>query len=155
MIFDIPGRKTITIDHVVLDFNGTIAVDGKLIDGVAAAINDLAARVTVHVLTADTFGSVEKALGGVACRLVVIPNAGQDTAKRDYLLDLGKDTALAVGNGRNDALMLKAAAVGIAVIQDEGASVDTLLAADVVCKSILDVFAYFGSSGRLVATLRN
>ena len=29
---DVPGREIIEIEHVVLDYNGTIALDGQLID---------------------------------------------------------------------------------------------------------------------------
>ena len=32
---EIPGRETIEIEHVVLDYNGTIALDGRLIAGAA------------------------------------------------------------------------------------------------------------------------
>ncbi len=30
---DIPGYKIIKAEHLVLDFNGTMAIDGRLIDG--------------------------------------------------------------------------------------------------------------------------
>ena len=52
----VPGYKTIWIKHIVLDYNGTIAVDGVLVPGVKTALNALAEKVQVHVLTADTFG---------------------------------------------------------------------------------------------------
>ena len=155
MNFNIPGRGEVTIENVILDFNGTIAVDGELIDGVADAINGLSKTIDFHVLTADTFGSVEAALERVACRVVVIPEGAQDAAKRDYLMQIGQDRTLCVGNGRNDALMLKAAILGVAVIQDEGVCTEALLAADIACRSVLNVFAYFKTPGRLVATLRN
>lgn len=35
---DIPGRGTFGIRHVVCDYNGIIAVDGHLIEGVASRI---------------------------------------------------------------------------------------------------------------------
>ncbi|MBN1115746.1 MAG: hypothetical protein JXA77_00960 [Bacteroidales bacterium] len=155
MIFEIPGTKSIEIENLVLDYNGTIAIDGKLIDGVAALINELSAVINVHVITADTFGSVEKELAGVNCKLVIIPKGNQETSKLKYVSDLGKDKTLSVGNGKNDKLMLKESAIGIAVIQDEGAFVESLLAADIVCKSIIDVFTFFKSPDRLKATLRN
>ncbi|MGQ8337336.1 HAD family hydrolase [Sunxiuqinia sp. A32] len=155
MIFEIPGNDTIEIENVVLDYNGTIAIDGKLIEGVAALINELSGKLNFHVLTADTFGSVERELASVNCKVVVIPKDKQDAAKLDYVLGLGKDKTLCVGNGRNDRLMMKEAVISIAVIQDEGVSVESLLAADIACHSIIDVFAYFKSPNRLKATLRN
>jgi soluble P-type ATPase len=155
MILEIPGRKPIEIENVVFDYNGTVAIDGKLIDGVGEMINELAGDIRFHVITADTFGSVEKELAGVNCRVVKISNDKQDVRKLDYLLGLGKERTLCVGNGRNDTLMLRESAVGIALIQDEGVCVESLLAADIACKSIMDVFAYLKNSNRIKATLRN
>ena len=155
MIFKIPDRKPFEIKNVLLDFNGTMAIDGKLIAGVGTIINELAASINFYVITADTFGSVEKELSKVNCRVVIIAKDNQDVSKRDYLLTLGKEKTMCVGNGQNDALMLKEAVIGIALIQDEGVCVDSLLAADVACKSILDVFDFFKSPDRIKATLRN
>jgi len=155
MKFKIPGQETIEIQNVVLDYNGTIAVDGKLIEGVAEIINDLAEIITFHVITADTYGSVEKELETTSCNVVKIPEDKQDVSKLDFLLKLGKQTTLCVGNGKNDRLMLKESIIGVAVLQDEGVCVESLLAADIACKSILDVFMYFKDPNRIIATLRN
>lgn len=155
MIFKIPGNRTIEIKNVVLDYNGTIAINGKLIDGVAKLINELSVDINFYVLTADTFGSVKKELALVNCEVVIISNDKQDVSKLDYVLNLGKENTLCVGNGNNDKLMLREAVIGVALIQDEGACVESLLAADVACKSILDVFEFFRSPNRLIATLRN
>lgn len=155
MILEIPGREIIEIKNVVFDYNGTIAIDGQLIEGVGEIINELADTVDFHVITADTYGSVEKALADIKCKVVRISNEKQDSSKLDYLLNLGKETTLCVGNGKNDRLMLKESVIGIALIQDEGACVESLLAADIVCKSIMDVFAYFKNTDRIKATLRN
>ncbi len=155
MRIEIPGRDAMEIKAVVLDYNGTIAVDGQLIAGVGDMINELADLVDFHVITADTYGSVEKALTRIRCKVVKIPDNKQDESKLDYLLNLGKDTTICVGNGKNDRLMLKASVIGIALVQDEGACMAAVLAADIVCNSIMDVFAYFKTPDRIRATLRN
>ena len=155
MIFEIPGREPIRIKHVLLDYNGTMAIDGQLIDGVDKIINALAGDIHFHVITADTYGSVEKALANIHCKVVTIPKEKQDTSKRDYLRKLGKEQTLCVGNGKNDTLMLKESILGIAVIQEEGLCVDALVAADIACKSIMDVFTYFKRPDRIKATLRD
>jgi len=155
VILEIPGREKIEIKDVVFDYNGTIAIDGQLIEGVAKIINELADVINFHVITADTYGSVEKALANINCKVVKISKEKQNSSKLDYLLSLGKETTLCVGNGKNDQLMLKESVIGIALIQDEGVCVESLLAADIVCKSIMDVFAYFKSPNRIKATLRN
>lgn len=155
MILDIPGRETIEIKNVVFDYNGTIAIDGHLIAGVAERINALSGDVDFYVITADTYGSVQKELSNIRCSVVKIPKERQDQRKRDFLLKLGKEATLCVGNGRNDSLMLKDAALGIAIIQAEGVCVESLLAADIACNSILDVFAFLKVPNRIKATLRN
>lgn len=155
MILKIPGWETIEIKDVVFDYNGTIAIDGKLIDGVAESINELADDMNFHVITADTFGSVENELANINCKIVKIPKGNQDSSKLDYLLKLGKEKTLCVGNGKNDKLMLKQSIIGIALIQEEGACVESILAADIVCTSVMDVFAFFKTPDRIKATLRN
>lgn len=155
MILEIPGREKIEIKNVMLDYNGTIAIDGYLIKDVDKTIDELADIINFHVITADTYGSVEKALANTKCKVVKIPKEKQDKSKLNYLLTLGKETTLCVGNGKNDRLMLKESVLGIALIQDEGLCVESLLAADIVCKSIMDVFAYFKNPNRIKAILRN
>lgn len=155
MNFAIPGREAVEIRDVILDYNGTIAIDGKLIDGIAELINELAGDINFHIITADTYGSVGRELSHINCKVVKIPEDKQDVSKLDYLLKLGKENTLCVGNGKNDRLMLKESVIGIATIQDEGVCVEALVAADIACKSILDVFAYFKTPNRIKATLRN
>ena len=155
MLLKIPEREKIEIKNVMLDYNGTIAIDGHLIKRVNKTINKLADIINFHVITADTYGSVKKELANINCKVVKIPEEKQDKSKLDYLLTLGKKTTLCVGNGKNDRLMLKESVLGIALVQDEGLCVEALLAADIVCKSIMDVFAYFKNPNRIKATLRN
>ena len=151
----IPGADPLRIEHLILDYNGTIAEDGELIEGVVEKIGELARHLQLHVLTADTHGTVAEKLAGLACSLTVIGAEAQDLLKREYVVAVGPKMAAAVGNGRNDHLMLQTALLGICLIQKEGASCRALQAADVVCTNILDVFDLFLHPARLIATLRN
>jgi soluble P-type ATPase len=63
--------------------------------------------------------------------------------------------AVCVGNGRNDRLMLQEAGLGIAVVQGEGAAVQTALTADVLAPDILTALDLLIHPLRLVATLRS
>jgi soluble P-type ATPase len=151
---EIPGRETLRIKYLVLDYNGTLAVDGELLPGVKECLNDLANDLEIHVVTADTFGKAKAGLEGVKCELAILPAGNQDQAKLEFIEELGNDFVAAGGNGRNDMLMLNGAALGIAVIQEEGASIDTLLAADVVCPDIVAGLNLLRNPLRLKATLR-
>ncbi|MCS7003146.1 MAG: ATPase P, partial [Dehalococcoidia bacterium] len=54
----IPGWPPLTLRHLVLDLNGTIAVDGALLDGVAERLAAIGETLTVHIVTADTHGAL-------------------------------------------------------------------------------------------------
>ncbi len=152
---DIPGHPPLRLEHLVLDYNGTLAVDGRPEPGVRETLNRLAGQLTVHVVTADTFGLARSGLEGVDCRLSILPPGAQDAAKLAYVHRLGAGGCAAAGNGRNDRLMLRAAALGIAVILGEGASAETLAAGDVVCVGILPALELLLHPLRLTATLRS
>ena len=114
----IPGRKRpLRIDHVVFDFTGTLAGEGKLVPGVAGRIRRLASLVDVVVMTADTFGTARAALAGLPVTCHVVAH-GRD--KRRFVESLGSAHVAVVGNGTNDVPMFKAAALGVAVCGIEG-----------------------------------
>jgi soluble P-type ATPase len=75
--------------------------------------------------------------------------------KRQYIQQLGCDTTVCVGNGRNDRLMLEGAGLSMAVVQAEGAAVQAILAATVLSPDILTALDLLAHPWRLVATLRS
>lgn len=150
----VPGYRTLHLQHLVMDYNGTLARDGRLLDGVRPRLDNLADRLHLHMITADTFGLAREELAGVRCDLAVLPGDEQATAKLAYIRNLSPEGVAAIGNGRNDRLMLRAAALGIAVVQEEGAATETLSAADVVMSDILSALDMLLFPKRLIATLR-
>jgi len=151
---DIPGNKKLMLEHLVLDYNGTIAFDGALLDGVKECLVELSQKLTIHVITADTFGGVEKALKDIDCKLAVIPLDRQDMAKLAFVEKIGCEKTVSMGNGANDRLMLKASALGVAIVSKEGAAFETLSSADVVCTDIRSALSLLSNPLRLIATLR-
>jgi soluble P-type ATPase len=151
----IPGFRDLQLVRSVLDYNGTLAVDGKLLPGVGEALTALSSELEVHVITADTFGFAASQLGALPVKLTIIPVESQAEAKLQFVSRLGADSVVAIGNGRNDRMMLKAAALGIAVTQMEGASPETLTCADVASSTILEALDLLQNPKRLIATLRS
>ncbi len=152
---DIPGRGLFALDHLVLDVNGTIALDGELLPGVVGRLAALSGTLTVHLVTADTHGrqqEIDRALGLTATLLPA--GIDQAEAKAALVRQLGSDRCVAIGNGANDALMVDEAALGICVLGSEGAAVATLTRADIVTTSIADALDLLLHPRRLVATLR-
>ena len=155
MDLTIPGYGRWQLQHLVMDYTGTLAVDGRLIDSVGEALTALSEELTLHVVTADTFGKAAAQLEGIPCKLGILPEDNQHIRKKDYVLALGPEQTVSIGNGRNDQLMLKVSALGIAVILAEGIAAETLLASDVVCTSIIDALDLLRNPLRLTATLRS
>jgi P-type E1-E2 ATPase len=151
----IPGDGKLRLSFLVLDYNGTLACNGILLDGVAERLVALSKNLSIHVVTADTFGTVKAALKCLPLTVRVLPQTGQNHAKMAYVSQLGRNETVCIGNGRNDRLMLQAAALGIAVVGPEGAAIDALQASDVVTTSIQSALDLLLNPLRLVATLRS
>lgn len=151
---DIPGREVLFLKNIVLDFNGTIALDGSLIPGVQEKLNILAETLDIYILTADTFGTVLSACSSINGKVTVLKDPIGSAEKLKFIEGLGCRETAAIGNGCNDMLMLEGAVLGIAVTGPEGASARALMAADVVVKDINDGLDLFLNHKRLVATLR-
>ena len=154
MKIDISTENTLSIEHLVLDYNGTIAIDGKMIRGVKGFIQKLSKDLKVHIITADTFDSVQKNLTGTNTYLVIIKRGNEAQQKADFVDSLNPQTVVTIGNGANDALMLKSSALGIAVMQTEGLSTKALMSADIACNSIADALDLLMNPLRIAATLR-
>jgi P-type E1-E2 ATPase len=151
---NIPGCGLIQLQHLVCDVNGTLAVDGQLPEGLVRALTFLRDRLTLHLLTADTHGKqyiIDQKLDLCAVRIQPGREAEQ---KADYVRQLGAASVVAIGQGANDAGMLKAAALGICVFSAEGTAVETLLAADLVVANIFEALELLEKPLRIVATLR-
>lgn len=151
----IPGGEILRLEYLVADFNGTMACDGALLPGARDALCRLAEKLGIHIVTADTFGRAKEALAGIPCELAILSERGQDSAKLRYVEVLGAAGCVCIGNGRNDRLMLAQAALGIAVMHQEGAAVETLMAAKVVVPDINAALGLLLNPARLIATLRS
>ena len=150
----IPGRGQVHLQHLIMDVNGTLAVDGVLIDGVAKRIAGIRERLTIHLVTADTQGrqdAIDQLLDLKATRLV---SGGEQEQKRLFVEKLGPASVVAFGQGANDARMLQAAGLGVCVMSIEGTAAETLIAADIVVPDILSAFDLLDKPLRIVATLR-
>lgn len=150
----IPGFGKLELTDLVCDYNGTLAVDGMLLEGARARLPRLTEQVRVHVITGDTFGTARAGLQGLACEVILLPAENQATAKERYVEGLGVSHVVAVGNGRNDRLMLAACALGIGVCGQEGIAAETVAACDIVGSDIGAALDLLLETKRLVASLR-
>ncbi len=156
--------EVLTLEHAVFDVNGTLTRDGHLVDGVIERMHALSRLVEVHLLTANTYGTQDAI--NVALAITKLPNMRatilntangappEDEQKAEYIAKLGVEHVAAIGNGKNDRLMLKKAALGIAVIGPEGTAADALEAALVIAPDPLTAIDLLLHPIRLKATLR-
>ena len=152
---EIPGREEkLRIASVVLDYNGTIARDGLLLEGAAERIRALAGKAAVYVLTADTYGTVERQCEGLGVTVRTFPRAGAARCKEEIVRSLGGGV-FAVGNGLNDIQMFDAVDLAVAVLEREGLCAALLPHADVLVSSPEDALDLLLRPDRLRATLRS
>ena len=151
---NIPGRGLIQLEHLVSDVNGTLAVDGNLLDGVSKSIRQLRDRLNIHLLTADTHGRQDLIDTQLNLKAVRIRPGDEGSQKAEYVTRLGAEYVIAIGQGANDAEMLRSACIGICLLSKEGTAIDSLLAADILVPDIYSAFELLEKPLRLVATLR-
>ena len=148
----IPGRKNLHLRRLLLDFNGTLATDGKLVIEAKVLLRKLAEKLEVVVLTADTYGTARRSLRGLPLDVYTVKTG------MDKWLSLG-DTewraTAAIGNGANDVEMAKAAALSIGILGREGTAAELLRNVDIVAPHICAALELLVHPKRLVATLRN
>jgi Soluble P-type ATPase len=68
----IPGKDTMNLEILLLDFNGTLAKDGEMFEYVKDSIISLSPFLEIHILTSDTFGTVERQCKGLPVQVKVL-----------------------------------------------------------------------------------
>ncbi len=151
----VPGWGELSIEYVMVDFNGTAALDGRLKKEVKETIDKISRYVKVFLITADTYETADSELGPTNITFIKVGKSGSGEEKAKVVRELGPEKIAAIGNGANDALMLKEAALGIAVIGEEGCSAGLIKEADVVVTDVVKALGLIAHPERLVATLRD
>lgn len=151
----IPGVGEWTLRNIVFDYNGTLATGGVMQEEVRNTLIALTKYFDVYVITADTYGTVKAVLENTSVKLKTLEKQPGYLEKKAFVEALDAQATVAVGNGRNDREMLKAARLGIAVIGREGAAIEALQNADVVVQNIMDAMGMMQNPTALIATLRD
>ncbi|MBR3972829.1 MAG: ATPase P [Oscillospiraceae bacterium] len=149
----IPGREGLNLHHLVLDYNGTIAEDGAIIEGIAQRLEVLSKVLSICVITADTHGTAASRCTHLPLEVKTYPTVQVGEIKAAEVRKLGSGV-VCIGNGFNDIQMSEAADLSICVIEKEGCCGALIARCDVVVTSILDALDLLIKSDRLRATLR-
>jgi len=151
---NIPNWGNLEIENLLLDYNGTIALDGRLKEEIKPLILTLSKTLKIYVITADTFGSVKEELKDLPVEILILNSLNHTKEKRDFLNKLGSNSTIAIGNGNNDSLMLKDSIVSIAILGEEGCSMEAINSANILSPSIKYALELLINTKRLIATLR-
>jgi P-type E1-E2 ATPase len=154
---NIPKLGTIKIKNIIFDMNGTIQFKGQVSDEIVKKFNELKKHFNVYLVSSDTRGNLSAIAQKLGVEYIKIAPANITDAeeKNNVLLKLGKEQTIAVGNGNNDALMLKNALLGIAIIGNEGASSKSILNSNVVFTDPLSAIDFLLDEKIMIATLRS
>ncbi len=152
MKIKVPGAGLYNIETVVLDLNGTISVNGKVVVGVKERINQInSLGIKTILFSGDTQGTADKIAKDLG---VVFIKTNSASEKLKEIKKLNPNKCVAIGNGLIDASFLKAAKLGIAVMQAEGVHTKAILAADIVMNNINDALDLILNEKVFISTLR-
>jgi len=155
MLIKIPGRETLDIRTIVLDYNGTLATDGKLGESVKIKLLELSKSYELYVLTADTYGSAARECEGLPVVLKTFDCEGAAAFKAQVTVELNPAHCACVGNGLNDMEMFKVSALAVGVLGNEGIFAGLIQHSDILVKSIEDGLELFLNPSRITAGLRS
>ena len=149
------NRKDLELENLILDYNGTIAFQGKTIAGVKEKLSKLSEILDIYIVTADTYGTVREEFKDHSINIEITGDKLTGTKyKKEFVENLGAAKTISIGNGANDRLMLKESGLSLAIIGGEGASLKTVLKADILVRDILEGLDLLLNTDSLKATLR-
>lgn len=150
----VPGWGEISIEYLVVDFNGTVGLDGKLKKGIKESLERISRYLKIFIISADSYNNIDEELAVASFTVVKVGKVDSGKEKAKVVKELGPEKVAAIGNGANDAEMLREAALGIGVIGEEGCATSLIKEADLIVADIADALGLFLHPERIMATLR-
>jgi len=148
-----PGMESLELHFVLIDFEGTLAMDGRVHPKAKDKVNLLSKRVTVYILTKSSKGKVEETLKKMKAEILYMTEGDSSQQKLDVLQRLGPHQTAVIGNGFDDVQIMEQAGLGMCVIGKEGSSTEAVAKADLVVASVLDALDFLLKPLRQGATL--
>ena len=148
-----PGMESLELHFVLIDFEGTLAMDGRVHPKAKDKVNLLSKRVTVYILTKSSKGKVEETLKKMKAEILSMTEGDSSQQKLDVLQRLGPHQTAVIGNGFDDVQIMEQAGLGMCVIGKEGSSPEAVAKADLVVTSVLDALDFLLKPLRQGATL--
>lgn len=148
-----PGREPLEIESLLIDFEGTLAIDRRVHPKTKDKLSLLSKRLKIYVLSKEPKEIVETALRKVKAELVCVREGESSQEKMTWLQRLGPERTVAIGQGWDDVEMIEQSAFGICVLGKEGTAAKAIEKADLVVTNILDALDFLLKPLRQRATL--
>jgi soluble P-type ATPase len=137
-----PGMESLDIHFVLIDFEGTLAMDGRVHPKAKDKVNLLSKRATIIILTKSNREKVEEALRKMRAEILYVTEGDSSQQKLNALQRLGAHQTAVIGNGLDDVRIMEQAGLGMCVIGKEGASAEAMAKADLVVTHVLDALDF-------------
>ncbi len=146
------GVGEINLDTIILDLNGTLAVGGKIVDGVIPRIKKLQEYgYKIMLFTGDQRGTAPEQARDMDIDVVITKDTiEKSNAAKKY----NPSTTVAIGNARIDIGTFENAKVRIATLQKEGIHAGILGHVDMIVPSINDALDLLIDVDAFNATMR-
>lgn len=152
MNFEIPGQGNVDIKTLILDLNGTLAVNGQLVEGVKEKLDSLKEKgLQIILFSGNTRGNAQQ----IANELGIDFQQASNAAQKSKLIEKYEPMkCVTIGNGLIDEMILNKARIAIVTIQAEGVHIKSLMAADIAVPNIHDALELLLDEKKIIATLR-
>jgi len=151
----IPGFGEFDIEYLILDLNGTLAIDGIISESTYKKLEKLKEDFSIFIVSGDIHGNLNKHSESLGVNHISVKSeVSPGQQKLNFAISLGENNSICIGNGNSDVNMIKHAAIGIAVINPEGASLKALSVADIIVLNIDNALECIINTQRIIATLQ-
>jgi soluble P-type ATPase len=153
IIIQKPGQEPLSIEFILVDFEGTLASDRRVHPKARDKLNLLSKRSKIYILAKGEQEAIGEILKKVKAEVIYLTEGEASQRKLDLLRQVGATRTVAIGNGVDDAAMIEEAGLGICIIGKEGTSAEATKKADVVFTDILHALDFLLKPLRHKATL--
>ena len=147
------SQAKLEIEHLIIDYEGTLAMDGRVHPKAKDKINLLAKRLNIYILVKGEQEKAEEVLKRVKAKIIFLKEPEPSAQKLEFLLNLGAPKTGVIGNGEDDVPMSKEAGFSMAIIGKEGGSGELIQSADLTFLTIVDALDFLLKPLRQKATL--
>jgi soluble P-type ATPase len=153
ILIERPGQEPLEIEYLLIDFEGTLAMDRRVHPKAKDKINLLSKRLKIYIFAKEEKERVEEVLKRVKAEIVFLNRGEASKQKLELIQRLGAFRTAVIGNGIDDLSIMKEAALGMVILGKEGTSGVLIQIANLVFTDVIDALDFLLKPLRQRATL--